>query len=120
MELVVMIYKLTKDFPREEIYGITSQIRRAAVSIPSNIAEGSQRGSDRDFDYFLRISKGSSAELETQLLIANRLNYIKDHKLSTKILDLLIEVRKMTSGLRIALRKDSKLQAPGSRLQALG
>lgn len=105
IELVEMVYRLTKDFPKEEIYGITNQIRRAAVSIPSNIAEGSQRGSDKDFDYFLRIARGSSAELETQLLIVDRLKYIKNHKLFSAILNLLIEIRKMTSGLRAQLKK---------------
>ncbi len=75
VELVLSIYKLTKDFPKEEIYGITSQIRRAAISIPSNIAEGRSRGTRKDFGQFLRIAFGSGAELETQLLIARKLSF---------------------------------------------
>lgn len=103
MELVEVIYQLTMDFPREEIYGLTSQIRRCAVSIPSNIAEGSQRRSNKDFSYFLRIARGSSAELETQLLIADRLGYIKNDLKLRKGNDLLTEVRKMLSGLHASL-----------------
>lgn len=70
LELSVEIYNLTENFPKEEIYGLTSQIRRAAVSIPSNIAEGRYRGSKKDFSQFLRIAYASGAELETQLEIA--------------------------------------------------
>lgn len=73
--LVTDLYKLTVSFPKEEIYGLVSQIRRAAVSIPSNIAEGKCRGSKKDFRQFLRIAYGSGAELETQLLIAEKLSF---------------------------------------------
>jgi four helix bundle protein len=76
IELTVLVYDLTKTFPKEEMYGLTSQIRRAAVSVPSNIAEGCERFSMRDYIRFLRTSKGSLAELETQLYIAVRLNYL--------------------------------------------
>ena len=76
MKLVKDVYEATKIFPREEQYGLTQQIRRAAVSIPSNIAEGSQRVSDKEFSNFLLISRGSLAEVETQLLIAQDLGYI--------------------------------------------
>ena len=103
MELVTMVYQLTWHLPKEEIYGLTSQIRRCAISIPSNIAEGSQRDTNRNFDYFLRISKGSTAELETQLLIAKNLGYVKEQNLFEKIFDLLIEIRRMLSGLRSKL-----------------
>lgn len=75
VELSVATYKLTEKFPVREIYGLTSQIRRAAVSIPSNIAEGRRRGTDADFSHFLRIAHGSLAELETQLLIAKKLSF---------------------------------------------
>jgi len=68
-----MIYKLTRDFPREEIYGLTSQIRRAAVSVPSNIAEGQGRSSSREFGQFLSVARGSVCELQTQLEIARSL-----------------------------------------------
>ena len=76
MNLVKKIYQLTEQFPSKEIYGLTSQMRRSSVSIPSNIAEGSQRVSDKEFANFILISKGSLAELETQTIIANELSYI--------------------------------------------
>lgn len=76
MELARIIYRLTSRFPRDEVFGLTNQIRRAVVSIPSNIAEGFGRGSDREFIYFLRISKGSAAEVETQILISEDLHYV--------------------------------------------
>jgi four helix bundle protein len=71
--LSVAIYKLTRDFPTEELYGLTSQIRRAAVSIPSNIAEGYGRGTRRDYRNFIAIARGSTLELQTQLAIAGEL-----------------------------------------------
>ena len=75
MDLVIKIYKITKSFPENEKFALTNQICRAAVSIPSNIAEGCGRGTDKDTLRFLDIALGSSAELETQLLIAETLNY---------------------------------------------
>ena len=75
MKLVKSVYALTKNFPKEELYGLTSQMRRSAVSIPSNIAEGSQRTSDKEFSNFILIARGSLAELITQLLIAVDLDY---------------------------------------------
>jgi four helix bundle protein len=80
--LVESIYKATKLFPKEERYGLVSQMRRAAVSIPSNIAEGSQRTSDKDFANFVLISKGSLAELQTQLIISKKLEYISQELFS--------------------------------------
>lgn len=73
MELTVLIYKLTATFPREEAYGLTSQLRRCAVSVPSNIAEGQGRLNTREFKQFLGIARGSNCELQTQLEIARRL-----------------------------------------------
>ncbi|BCB08509.1 hypothetical protein HHSLTHF2_23990 [Vreelandella venusta] len=78
MDLVEQIYSITKTFPDDERYGLISQMRRCAVSVPSNIAEGAARGSTQEFIRFLYISQGSLSELETQILIANRLNYLSD------------------------------------------
>lgn len=86
MELVVIVYNLSKFFPKEEIYGLSSQIRRASVSIPSNIAEGHQRHSKKEFLQFLGIARGSLAELETQLMIAERLNYINQEQLNSTLI----------------------------------
>ncbi len=80
MELTVAIYKLTKGFPRDEIFGLTAQLRRAAVSIPSNIAEGQGRLNTREFRHFLGIARGSNSELQTQLEIARTVG-LDDEKL---------------------------------------
>ncbi|WP_346854910.1 four helix bundle protein [uncultured Draconibacterium sp.] len=103
IDLVVNVYIKSKQFPKEEIYGITSQMRRAAVSIPSNIAEGSGRNSDKDFNRFLDISLGSSFELETQLKIAHELEFLSDkdfNELNEKV----IEEQKMITGLQKSLK----------------
>ena len=75
IELTKKIYLITKNFPKEEIYGLTSQIRRSCISIPSNIAEGSARNHDKEFIQFLYISLGSLAELDTQLIISKEIGY---------------------------------------------
>jgi len=94
-EMVIHLYKTTANFPKDELYGLTSQIRRAAVSIPSNIAEGAARSSRKEFIQFLYISLGSLSELETQILIAAELKYlVLDELLST-----IEEIRKMLLGL---------------------
>lgn len=79
MKLVSVAYSLTKNLPREELFGLVSQMQRAAVSIPSNIAEGTARGSTREFRQFLMIARGSLAELETQVLVAQNLGYVVDN-----------------------------------------
>lgn len=98
MDLVVLVYELTKSFPQSEIYGLVSQMRRCAVSIPSNIAEGSKRKTKNDFLQFLAVAFGSGAELETQLEITRRLRY-STPELISKIENLLQEVMKMLSVL---------------------
>ena len=89
MDLVVAIYDLTDNFPKSEIYGLTSQMRRCSISIPSNIAEGRRRGSPKEFRHFLLISYGSGAELETQIEIAKRLSFSADldYKKADALLD---------------------------------
>jgi len=94
MDLVKQIYKLTQDFPKSEIFVLTSQIRRSAISIPSNIAEGAARNSSKEFVQFLYISLGSVVELETQLLIAQHLEYCNEFPM-----DSLNEVKMMLLGL---------------------
>jgi len=98
MDLVEMVYQATKEFPREELYGLTNQLCRAAVSIPSNIAEGHARRSTAEFRNFLSIARGSLAEVETQLLIAQRLGYINTQRVES-ILSIQVEVNKMTNAL---------------------
>lgn len=78
IDFVTKLYKETVDFPKQEVYGITNQIRRAAISIPSNIAEGAARDSNKEYIRFLYIALGSIAEIETQLIIANNLHYFDD------------------------------------------
>lgn len=98
MELVVAIYNLTNKFPREEIYGLTSQMRRAAVSVPSNIAEGKKRGTRKDYRQFLLVAYGSGAELETQIEIAKMLPFGKNLNCDT-INKTLEEVMRMLNKL---------------------
>lgn len=102
LDFVVDIYTITKKFPKSEDYGISSQMRRAAISIPSNIAEGSSRNSTKDFLRFLNIASGSLAEVETQIEIAKRLNYIED---TTLISDNIESIRKMLYRLKESLKK---------------
>ena len=76
MDLTIEIYNVTKNFPNQEIYGITNQVRRAAISVPSNIAEGAARQTKKEFGNFLHVAQGSLSELDTQIEIASRLGYI--------------------------------------------
>jgi four helix bundle protein len=93
-ELALEIYRVTENFPKQEIYGLTSQIRRAAISIPSNIAEGYQRGSRKEYVQFLNIAYGSAAELETQLSLAGDLKLLSEDDYE-KSLDLWRDVSKL-------------------------
>lgn len=98
MELVIEIYKLTDKFPKEEIYGIISQMRRCAISIPSNIAEGRRRDGKKDFRRFLIIAYGSGAELETQVEISKRLKFAKEIEF-IEVEKILLEIMKMLNKL---------------------
>ena len=80
VDFVVAIYQVTESFPKEEKFGLTSQIRRAAVSVPTNIAEGAARQSEKEFTHFLSHAQGSASELETELIIAHRLGYIGENQ----------------------------------------
>jgi four helix bundle protein len=98
MDLVILIYAITKDFPTEERFGLVTQMRRSAVSIPSNIAEGSRRSTRKEYRQFLCIAYGSGAELETQLQVAVRLHYALPEKLHEADV-LLNEVMKMLNAM---------------------
>jgi len=104
VDLATSVYELTKSFTSTEVYGIVSQMRRAAVSIPSNLAEGAGRGTNKDFSYFLNISLGSAFELETQLIISEKIGYITIEQLSEKI-NQINEIEKMIRGLQKSLSK---------------
>jgi four helix bundle protein len=94
VKLATDIYRATSEYPKSELYGITSQMRRCAVSISSNIAEGAGRSSNKDFARFLHIANGSSYELETQLLISKNLTYLKDAEFES-LDNSLVEIQKM-------------------------
>ena len=99
MDLVVEVYDLVKKLPKEELFALSDQIRRAVISIPSNIAEGQGRNSSKEFIHFLSIAKGSKAELETQLLLCVRINYLKELEIE-KAMSLVEEVGKMLNSLQ--------------------
>jgi four helix bundle protein len=98
MDLVTAIYQITASFPKEELYGLTSQLRRAAVSVPSNIAEGQGRRGAAEFRHFLRQASGSLMELETQMMIAERLLYVAPES-ANRILERSAEVGRILNGL---------------------
>jgi four helix bundle protein len=104
MVLVERVYRVTACFPPEEIYGLSNQLRRAAVSIPSNIAEGQGRDGRVEFDRFLRIASGSRQEVETPLIIATRLGYLNDSKLDVMV-EMVEEIGRIIAGLRRSLQK---------------
>jgi four helix bundle protein len=104
MDLVELIYKATAHFPNAELYGLTSQLRRAAVSVPSNIAEGQGRSTTRDFLHFLSMAQGSLSEVETQVLIAQRLGYLKSPA-ERQLLDLAADVGRLANGLCRSLKQ---------------
>ena len=103
IELVVEIYRLTESFPKTEVYGLTNQMRRAAVSIPSNIAEGYARKHRQEYIQFMRVAFGSGAELETQITIAKKLNFASSEKFKRSE-ELLLEVMKMMNKMTTSLK----------------
>ena len=105
IRLVVLVYKLIKNFPQDEIYALTSQIKRASVSIPSNIAEGFGRRTDKSFNHFLNISRGSLNEVETQLIIAKELEFKIDENLFNEIMSLIDEESKMINAFSKNLKE---------------
>jgi len=102
LDLVINIYELTSNFPSDEKFGLTSQIKRAAVSIPSNIAEGAARQSNKEFIRFLYMSLGSAAEVETQLEIARRLGFIKNE---IDVSDKIVYIKRMLIKLIESLKR---------------
>ena len=106
MDLVVACYTLSRQFPKSEVYGLSSQLQRAAVSIPANIAEGRQRQHSKEFSQHLSIATGSLAELETRVQIARRLNYIDQDQLKD-VLDKATEIGRMLNGLRKSIEKNT-------------
>jgi len=113
VELVLEVYRATQQFPKCELYGLTSQMRRAAVSIPSNIAEGKGRSTDREFALFLCHARGTLLELETQSWVAEQLGYLAE-KDAKRIEELTVETGRILNGLINALR------APVEGMHALG
>ena len=106
--LVLDVYRQTDDFPKTEIYGLTSQIRRAAASIPENIAEGCGKHGNPDLVRYLQIAMGSASELEYELLLARDLEYLEPNEYES-LQTQLVEMRKMLNGLIISLRKQPAL-----------
>ncbi|MHC4792472.1 MAG: four helix bundle protein [Planctomycetota bacterium] len=104
MDLVVMCYEATRDFPKSEVYGLASQLQRAAVSIPANIAEGRERKHSKEFVQHLSIAYSSLAELETHIQIAQRLDYISSDK-TDRLLEITAEIGRMVNGLRKSIEE---------------
>jgi four helix bundle protein len=112
MDLVEVVYRLSARFAADERYGLTAQVRRAAVSVPSNIAEGYSRPNRSDYTHFLDIARGSANEVETQLLLAVRLGYVTNEQ-AKKALDLTLEVQRILAGLVKGLEKSQKRSIRG-------
>lgn len=104
MDLAVQVYQLSSKFPSDEKFNLISQVRRCAVSIPSNISEGAGRNTKGEFKQFLGIANGSAYELQTQIIIANKLNFI-DEKSTNEILEVIDKIQKMNYKLQLSLNK---------------
>jgi four helix bundle protein len=103
MDFTAEVYRVTRRFPKEELYGVTSQLRRAAVSVPSNIAEGQGRQTTGEFRQFLGQARGSLLETETQILLSERLEYL-DHETTESLLEQSAEVGRILNGLLNSLK----------------
>lgn len=118
MELAQAVYELTAEFPRDERYGLAAQLQRAAVSVPSNIAEGNARGTTRDYARFISIAYGSLAEVQTQILLASKLGFVTETRISI-VIALAERVGMMLLRLRQSLERRmdaaSRVPGPGSR-----
>ena len=113
-QLTLDVYRISKSFPKDEVFGLTSQIRRAVSSIPTNIAEGCGRTSNKDFAHFLQIAIGSATEVEYQLLLAHDINYINDDDYQA-LTDETVVVRKMIIKYQSELKSSSSLEARNSQ-----
>jgi four helix bundle protein len=113
MDLVEAVYAVAREWPRDEQYGLTGQTRRAAISIPSNLAEGHGRSGRKEYAHHVSIAFGSLCELETQLLIANRLGYLGNHD-RDPILERVAEIRRIMLGLLRSLKSSIDSSAPES------
>lgn len=109
MDMVASIYEKTKTFPKEELFGMVSQIRRAAVSVPSNIAEGYARGTDREKLHFLKISSGSMSEVDTQLLLCMKLGYLNQETYE-ELSEMVTSVWKQLNALISSIKKRLSVQ----------
>ena len=103
MDLVTDVYRVTRAFPKDELYGLTNQLRRAAVSVPSNIAEGQARFSCKEFHHFLSLARGSLVEIETQLIISQNLGYLDANQVGT-LLGKTAELGKVLNGLIASIK----------------
>lgn len=108
IEIVVLTYKLVSSFPKDELYALSSQIKRSSVSIPSNISEGYGIQSTQSYIQFIKIARGSLCELETQLLIAKKLDFISDEKLFSELTNQIIEESKMINSFLNKLESSKK------------
>ena len=106
MVLVKLVYQCTADFPKEEVFGLTSQMRRAAVSIPSNVAEGAARNGKREFIQFLGVARGSLSELETQVIISRDLGFLASP--TSELTEKIDRLFKLINGLIHSLQRDEK------------
>jgi len=108
IEIVALTYKIVSSFPKDELYALSSQIKRSSISISSNIAEGYGRQSTQNYIQFIKIARGSLCELETQLLVAKKLDFIQDEKLFSELINQITEESKMINSFLNKLEKSKE------------